>query len=401
MAELWKQIFIAMKVDLLYSTAWHPQTDGVSERSNQTAEIALRYYIAALENPKLWPTVLGRMSAALNNSVKYSSTAQAPTQVLYGFKTREALDLLRIEDPDSTTQANPHVGVPPQEASRPSRAASLPTGMTATEAAYPAVTRSAVQHRAPSPRVVIPVMTHTSRRETTSAMERTSRREATEATSAMERNSPRAATSTGESRVASMDEYRPSHIDAKDAIAFASLKMKEAYDSRHQPIFFKEGELVNLRLHRDYRVPGITSKKIGPQLVGPFKILERIGRLAYKLELPANMRIHDVVSIAHLEPATDPAEDPYRRRRLSAPAVVVDGEEEYEIEKLLRKRSIRRGRGICTQYLVRWLGYGPEADIWELERELLRHAKETVEEYQAANGNAVLLAMLRIGKKEA
>lgn len=113
------------------------------------------------------------------------------------------------------------------------------------------------------------------------------------------------------------------------------------------------------------------------------------------------MRIHNVVSIAHLEPATDPAEDPYRRRRLPAPAVVVDGEEEYEIEKLLRKRSIRRGRGICTQYLVRWLGYGPEADTWELERELLRHAKETVEEYQAANGNAVLLAMLRIGKEEA
>lgn len=80
------------------------------------------------------------------------------------------------------------------------------------------------------------------------------------------------------------------------------------------------------------------------------------------------MRIHDVISVAQLEPATDPAEDPYRRRRLPMPAVVVDGEDEYEIEKLLQKRRIRRGRGWSTQYLVRWLTYGPEDDTWEIER---------------------------------
>ena len=88
-SEVWKEIFRLHKVDLMYSTAWHPQTDGMSERSNQTAEIALRYYIASLENDKLWPTVLPRMTAALNNSTKYSSTTLAPTQVLYGFTTRE------------------------------------------------------------------------------------------------------------------------------------------------------------------------------------------------------------------------------------------------------------------------------------------------------------------------
>ncbi len=388
-AELWKQIFVALKVDLLYSTAWHPQTDGSSERSNQTAEIALRYYIASLEDPRLWPTVLPRMSAALNNSTKYSSTIRAPTQVLYGFRTREALDLLRIEDPDSATPAAP------QDENPTEARLSLP--------AYPAVTRSAAGNdvrrpleaarRMPSPRVVIPMapiprevsQEPRAPREVTQAAPQVPEVQAT--------NERRAASGNPK---ATMDEYRPSHIDAKDAIAFASLKMKEVYDSRHQPMFFKEGDLVNLRLHRGYRVPAITSKKIGPQLVGPFKVLERIGRLAYRLELPANMRIHDVISIAHLEPATDPAEDPYRRRRLPVPAVVVEGEEEYEIEKLLRKRSIRRGRGWSTQYLVRWLGYGPEADTWEVERELLRHAKETVEEYEAANANAALLAILRI-----
>lgn len=97
------------------------------------------------------------------------------------------------------------------------------------------------------------------------------------------------------------------------------------------------------------------------------------------------MRIHDVVSVAHLEPATDPAEDSYRRRRLPMSAVVIDGEDEYENEKLLQKRRIRRGRGWSTQYLVRWLTYGPEDDTWETGQELRRHANDLVEAYGAAN----------------
>ena len=94
-----------MKVGLLYSTAYHPQTDGASERTIQTAEVALRYYVATVENEKEWPIVLPRMSAALNNSTKYSSTNRTPTQLIYGFRTREALDLLRIDDPDDVPEA--------------------------------------------------------------------------------------------------------------------------------------------------------------------------------------------------------------------------------------------------------------------------------------------------------
>ena len=52
------------------------------------------------------------MLAPLNNTIKYSSTAYATTQVLYGFRTREAFNLLRLEDPDDSAAAAPEAPPP-------------------------------------------------------------------------------------------------------------------------------------------------------------------------------------------------------------------------------------------------------------------------------------------------
>ncbi len=41
--ELWQTLFEKLGVGLMYSTAYHPQTDGSSERTNQTVEIVLRF----------------------------------------------------------------------------------------------------------------------------------------------------------------------------------------------------------------------------------------------------------------------------------------------------------------------------------------------------------------------
>ena len=95
---------------------------------------------------------------------------------------------------------------------------------------------------------------------------------------------------------ADVSAYRSARIDVKDAIAFAALKMKDIYDSHHKPMFFEEGDQVNLRLYRGYHVPAITSKKIDQQLVGPFRVLKPIGRLAYQLDLPAYDQCHLTIS---------------------------------------------------------------------------------------------------------
>jgi len=45
MSAVWRTLFNRLGTKLLHSTAYHPQTDGQSERTNQIVEIALRYYM--------------------------------------------------------------------------------------------------------------------------------------------------------------------------------------------------------------------------------------------------------------------------------------------------------------------------------------------------------------------
>ena len=73
-----------------------------------------------------------------------------------------------------------------------------------------------------------------------------------------------------------------------------------------------------------------------------------------------------MILIAYLKLATNPANDPYWRPRLDhlrpveLEKEVESTRDHYVIDKLLGKR-ISKGQ---TQYLVKWLGYGPKHDIW-------------------------------------
>ena len=45
MSSFWRQVFQKLGTKILASTAYHPQTDGQSKRTNQTVEIGLRFWI--------------------------------------------------------------------------------------------------------------------------------------------------------------------------------------------------------------------------------------------------------------------------------------------------------------------------------------------------------------------
>lgn len=92
-SELWKTIFNRLGTKLIRSTAYHPQTDGQSERTNQTMEIALRYFMAKYPDGTLeWKYVLPHIRFVMNNSIN-TSTGKAPNDLCYGFLPKAPGDL--------------------------------------------------------------------------------------------------------------------------------------------------------------------------------------------------------------------------------------------------------------------------------------------------------------------
>jgi hypothetical protein len=92
-------------------------------------------------------------------------------------------------------------------------------------------------------------------------------------------------------------------LDTQVSIDFAANAAKESYDTKHRPISFEVGEEVYLKLHKGYNLPGKPNPKLSEQRTGPFKIVKKIGRLAYELDLPPSWKVHRVISVAHLQPA--------------------------------------------------------------------------------------------------
>ena len=87
--------------------------------------------------------------------------------------------------------------------------------------------------------------------------------------------------------------------------------------------------------------------------------------MAYQLQLPDALRIHDVFHVSLLRPyqSDGPVQPP-------PPSLLIEGEVEFEVDRILdhRDRPLRKGQ--AHQYLVKWLGYGPEHNTWEPEQNL-------------------------------
>ncbi|KAL0561659.1 hypothetical protein IC582_002099 [Cucumis melo] len=79
--KFWKGLQAAMGTKLDFSTTFHPQTDGQTERLNQVLENMLRAY--ALEFPGSWDSHLHLMEFVYNSSFQ-ATIGMAPFEALYG-----------------------------------------------------------------------------------------------------------------------------------------------------------------------------------------------------------------------------------------------------------------------------------------------------------------------------
>jgi len=84
-------------------------------------------------------------------------------------------------------------------------------------------------------------------------------------------------------------------------------------------------------------------------------VKEIISTNVIELDLPSTVRIHPVVNVSRVRRYKDQVEG--QKKKQPAP-VIIEGEEEYEVEKILNKKKFR-GK---DRYLVRWKGYTVEED---------------------------------------
>ncbi|KAJ5955600.1 hypothetical protein N7501_009879 [Penicillium viridicatum] len=83
-----------------------------------------------------------------------------------------------------------------------------------------------------------------------------------------------------------------SRQDATECLKYASsmplCKRKTTTTGGTNPSTFAVGDKLLLRIRRDYNIPmnDAISRKLGQQYAGLFTVVERVGRLAYKLQLP-------------------------------------------------------------------------------------------------------------------
>ncbi|UTT88107.1 hypothetical protein NDA17_003755 [Ustilago hordei] len=97
-------------------------------------------------------------------------------------------------------------------------------------------------------------------------------------------------------------------MDGKERCKYLQEQIREAqrrtvdqYNRKHKDIEFKVGDMVYIN-RRNWKTRRPTPK-LDTRFAGPYPVQERVGRRAYRITLPANLRVHDVFHVSMLEPA--------------------------------------------------------------------------------------------------
>lgn len=62
----------------------------------------------------------------------------------------------------------------------------------------------------------------------------------------------------------------------------------------------------------------------------------------------------------------------------------------FEVERILKRRVVKRGCDAATEYLIRWKSYRPEHDVYTNVKAIDK-SKEVIQECEAERRNAMAL----------
>ncbi len=419
-SKYWRNYFQRVGVKLRMTTAYHPQTDGQSERDIKTLLKVLTAYVNARRDD--WDLHLPMVEFAIN-SVPSVATGKSPFKVNYGVEANKPIDIalanlkatlppnrslaatlctVRQETHPSTESqlgSSPSVsgashsyGQPPSGEDEPDspQGANSPappdnidqsTRTRATTARLRAPPREANKGLSPLGRLAPPL--------SSAASESSLRLPASlvvpddedhVATSVTDSMAPRQAARTLPPPVVSIDDSNPA-VDARLAELQRIVLETRLALSRHQEsiaaaiakhrraVNYTVGEQVllstqHLVLPTDSASP---STKLRPNYVGPYTITRVISPNVVELQLNPQDSFHPIVNVSRLKPyqPTPPAfQDRPQPALRPPPAISGEGQEaEWTVEAIVGHRFNQRRKR--HEFCVKWLGYDESESTWE------------------------------------
>ncbi|WVZ95473.1 hypothetical protein U9M48_041234 [Paspalum notatum var. saurae] len=252
LSQFWHLLFKLADVQLRMISAYHPQSDGQTERVNQCLETFLRCFVHAC--PQKWSSWL---------SVAQYATGRAPFHVLYGR--------------------------PPHQ-----------FGISDTTVVAPAELSSWLNERQ------------------------------------------------------LMTALIKQHLER------AKVRMKKQADKGRSEREFQVSEWVFLKLqpYVESSLAPRANQKLAFKFFGPYQILARVGKVAYKLQLPSSALIHPVFHVSQLKKAVGTGH--------TASVTLPDPSFEWSVPiKILDRRSVTQGVDSVLQVLVQWSHMPESLATWE------------------------------------
>jgi hypothetical protein len=142
-------------------------------------------------------------------------------------------------------------------------------------------------------------------------------------------------------------------------LAHANNRMKMQADKNRTERSFLVGSWVYVKLqpYVQTSVADRASQKLSFRFFGPYLITEKIGTVAYKLQLPASSSVHPVFHVSQLKgaiPVSHTAEPlPNSVESLQVP------------QRILQKRVAKSGDAVRLQGLIQWAGLPATLATWE------------------------------------
>ncbi|KAK1435415.1 hypothetical protein QVD17_01178 [Tagetes erecta] len=145
-------------------------------------------------------------------------------------------------------------------------------------------------------------------------------------------------------------------------LANAQHSMKLQADKKRREVHYSVGEWVYVKLkpYRQLSVDRRIHQKLAAKFFGPFQIIEKLGPVAYKLQLPATSKVHPVFHVSLLKRAVSSTYESVLPSELdigdTVPLVPL---------AILATRMFREGSESVEQWLVQWQNQSPDDATWE------------------------------------